>query len=225
MKTFEESINCANDDNLKERFENAWRRRQVNEGYYNAFDPENKDHAKIYNMFLETYNDIAQHLGPSEKYELIPNILEQLADDIRNDSGKGQLEYLAEAIDTQKLTSKNVAKPTKELMKEINPAGRIAKETGNISGVEKYSLIDKGDALAKETAMDDKSIESLQKQLCAIEKKIEILYQKKRNLEIANPLNDTKSLTKEIEMLQKQQERIQNALSKFEKDTKKIELN
>lgn len=215
-----------NDDSLSARFEIAWRKNhKVEESYRYQFDASNKEQAKIYNELLDVFQN--QNLGYSERVELFPIILEQLANDIREHDGV--IEYLNEGVlikDTRFNKSDMVS--TKELINNFDRKGSARTlETKNSTGPEEptnkmLSLLSCGDASEiKDEASLNKEIEQLQHEIATIEKKIAILDQKKRNLE-ANPLNDTKTIIKDIEALQNAQKTIEKRISKLLKC--KIEL-
>lgn len=192
-----EAINAANDADLKERFENALRKRMpqtLNEDFGVTFDRSNKFHASLYNDFLEVYFSKCGALRLSAKKELVASVLRELAKNILG-SANGSLSYLNESEKIQpELSAEDLAKAEKG-HKEI----------------------------PIEVAGNEREIEAINRAIRAIETKIADTIQKKLNME-QFPIKDTDDIVKKLKDLQNERERLQKQLARITKAGEKAKF-
>lgn len=217
-----DSINAANDPNIKERFILSMEKAKKSGLLSYIKDINENEFKEVYNDFLEFYMNKHDHYAKKniDDRTVIPAVFEALASTLRVQKFEN-LEFLNESKDyyISKLTKGENYPTTKEVIKNFDRSGHQAKETQNFKNKKDASIVQSG---SKEVPNDvkktEKSIETLERECRKFEKAISELVQKRHNLEIDKP-GDPKiaALTKEINSLQSKRDMIEKRIGKVEK--------
>ena len=217
-----DSINAANDPNIKERFILSMKK-AIQAGALSCAKYINENEFKeIYNDFLEFY--INKHDYYAKKHidekKVIPAVFEALSRTLASQNFEN-LEYLNES--KEYLTKGENYPTTKEVIKNFDRNGsKKALETKNFNNKkenENGMLHTSGSKdVPNAVKKTDKDIETLEKESKKFEKAISELVQKRHNLEIDKPGDPKiKEFTKEITSLQGKRDMIEKRIGKIEK--------